>query len=71
MKLFRLFRFRRHRQRLQHSGRTIFRREEVEDAIRGMLETDGPCLLDCHTGYDEHGLPMSPPGGSCKDIMTD
>ena len=71
MKLFRLSRFRRHRQRLQHSGRTIFRREEVEDAIRDMLEADGSFLLDCHTGYDEHVLPMIPPGGTRKDIMTD
>ena len=52
-------------------GRTVFRRDDVEDAIREMLETDGPFLLDCHTGYQEHVLPMIPPGGCYKDIMTE
>ena len=52
-------------------GRTVHEREEVEDAIREMLETDGPFLLDCHTGYEEHVLPMIPPGCSYKDILTE
>ena len=42
-----------------------------EGARREMLETDGPFLLDCHTGYEEHVLPMIPPGGSYKDILTE
>ena len=52
-------------------GRTVFRREDVKDAIQEMLDTDGPFLLDCHTGYQEHVLPMIPPGGCYKDIMTE
>ena len=53
------------------SGRTVSRREDVEDGIREMLETDGPFLLDCHTGCDEHVLSMILPGGTCKYIMTE
>lgn len=52
-------------------GRTVRTSAEVEDAIREMLETDGPFLLDCHTGYEEHVLPMIPPGCSYKDILTE
>ena len=52
-------------------GRVVFKREDVEDAIREMLATDGPFLIDCHTGYEEHVLPMIPPGGSYKDILTE
>ena len=49
----------------------MFRREGAEDAIREMPETDGPFLLDSRTGYDEHVLPMIPPGWSCRDILTE
>ncbi|MCI6289526.1 MAG: biosynthetic-type acetolactate synthase large subunit [Lentisphaeria bacterium] len=52
-------------------GRTVRTSAEVEDAICEMLETDGPFLLDCHTGYEEHVLPMIPPGCSYKDILTE
>ena len=31
-------------------GRPVFRREDVEDAIREKLETNGLFLLDCHKG---------------------
>ncbi|MBR7144551.1 MAG: biosynthetic-type acetolactate synthase large subunit [Lentisphaeria bacterium] len=51
-------------------GRTVTRREEVADAIKEMLETPGAFLLDVHTGYDEHVLPMIPPGKTYKDIIT-
>ncbi len=51
-------------------GRTVTCREDVADAIKEMLETPGPFLLDVHTGYDEHVLPMIPPGKTYKDIIT-
>ena len=51
-------------------GRTVTRREDVADAIMEMLNTPGPFLLDVHTGYDEHVLPMIPPGKTYKDIIT-
>ena len=50
-------------------GRVICKREEVEDAIREMLAAKGPFLIDCHTGYQEHVLPMIAPGKCYKDII--
>ena len=52
-------------------GREVYKREELEDAIKEMLETDGPFILDVHTGYQEHVLPMIPPGKTYKDIITE
>ncbi len=51
-------------------GREVYRSEDVEDAIKEMLETDGPFVLDIHTGYQEHVLPMMPAGKSYKHILT-
>lgn len=55
----------------QIPGREVYKRSEIEDAIKEMLETDGPFLLDIHTGYQEHVLPMIPPGKSYKDILNE
>ena len=52
-------------------GREVYKKEELEDAIKEMLETDGPFILDVHTQYHEHVLPMIPPGKSYKDIITE
>lgn len=52
-------------------GREVYNRSELEDAVKEMLETDGPFLLDIHTGYQEHVLPMIPPGKSYKDILNE
>ncbi len=52
-------------------GQEVWTADELEDAIRTMLETDGPYLLDCHTGYNAHVLPMIPPGKTYKDIIED
>ena len=41
------------------------------DAIRAMLEHDGPYLLDVHIGYRDQVLPMIPPGGCAADIITE
>ena len=50
-------------------GRDVFKIEELEDAINEMLATDGPFLLDVHTGYQEHVLPMIPAGKDYKSII--
>ena len=54
----------------QIPGREVYKRSEVEGAIREMLETKGPYILDCHIQCTEHVLPMIPPGKSYKDILT-
>lgn len=52
-------------------GRRVFTREELEPAIEEMLACDGPFLLDVYTGYDEHVLPMIPPGGDYTSIIME
>lgn len=52
-------------------GREVFHKEELEGAIKEMLETPGPYLLDVHIEYQEHVLPMIPPGKSYKDIIIE
>jgi len=34
------------------------------------LNLEGPTVIDCHIDKDEMVLPMIPPGGSAKDIVT-
>jgi len=53
------------------SGREVYKREELESAIKEMLETEGPYILDVHTGYEEHVLPMIPPGKDYKSIINE
>ncbi len=52
-------------------GRRVFSREELIPALEEMLACDGPYLLDVYTGYDEHVLPMIPPGGDYTSIITE
>lgn len=43
---------------------------ELRGAIREMLDTPGPFLLDVMVPHIQHVLPMIPGGGSFKDIIT-
>jgi acetolactate synthase I/II/III large subunit len=52
-------------------GREVYKREDLESAIKEMLETEGPYILDIHTGYEEHVLPMIPPGKDYKSIINE
>jgi len=52
-------------------GREVYKREDLESAIKEMLETEGPYILDIHTGYEEHVLPMIPPGKDYKAIINE
>ena len=52
-------------------GREVWSEEDLEDAVREMLAAKGPFLLDCHTFYHDHVLPMIPPGKTYKDILTE
>nr|APB02997.1 acetolactate synthase [Limnocharis flava] len=44
---------------------------EVREAIREMLETPGPYLLDIIVPHQEHVLPMIPSGGTFKDLIIE
>lgn len=50
-------------------GRQIRNKEDVIPALKEMLETPGPYVLDVLVPYQEHVLPMIPAGGTVKDII--
>ncbi|MCZ6672500.1 MAG: biosynthetic-type acetolactate synthase large subunit [Verrucomicrobia bacterium] len=50
-------------------ARQIHRREDLKEAIKEMLDHDGPYLLDIIVPYDEHVLPMIPSGRTVADII--
>ncbi|XP_042501893.1 acetolactate synthase 2, chloroplastic-like [Macadamia integrifolia] len=49
----------------------VTKKSELKDAIRKMLETPGPFLLDVIVPHQEHVLPMIPSGGAFKDVITE
>ncbi|KAK9799788.1 hypothetical protein WJX73_007892 [Symbiochloris irregularis] len=53
------------------TSKRIMRPSELRPAIREMLDTPGPYLLDIMVPHVEHVLPMIPGGGSFKDVITD
>jgi acetolactate synthase-1/2/3 large subunit len=55
----------------QIPGREVYHKKDLPGAIREMIATPGPFLLDVHVEYQEHVLPMIPPGKTYKDIMTE
>ena len=50
-------------------ARRVIKREDLRDAIREMLDHDGPYLLDVIVPYTEHVLPMIPQKKSAKEII--
>lgn len=52
-------------------GLHVYTREELIPAIEAMLESDEPFLLDVHTGYNEHVLPMIPAGKDYRSIIIE
>lgn len=49
----------------------VIHRNDVRDAIRKMLHTPGPYLLDVIVPHQEHVLPMIPSNGAFKDVITE
>ena len=49
----------------------VTKKGEVREAIKKMLETPGPYLLDIIVPHQEHVLPMIPSGGAFKDIIIE
>lgn len=45
--------------------------DELRPAIRKMLDTPGPYLLDVMVPHIQHVLPMIPGGASFKEIITE
>ena len=55
----------------QIPGREVYDKKDLKSAIKEMLDHDGAYLLDIHVAYQEHVLPMIPPGKSYKGILVD
>lgn len=49
----------------------ISKKEELEGAIREMVDSKEPFLLEILVPHDEHVLPFIPPGKSAHDIIVD
>ncbi len=51
------------------TGMRVTDKGEVEDAMKGALETDGPVLLDVHVTKQENCYPMIPAGAAARDMV--
>ena len=52
-------------------SRTVTRREELDDAIREMLNTPGAFLLQCGVLEEDNVLPMTPPGSNVDEMLLE
>lgn len=50
-------------------SRRVIRKDELREAIREMIDFDGPYVLDVVVPYTEHVMPFIPAGASAKDIL--
>jgi len=50
-------------------GFSVMNLSELETVLKNL--PNGPCLIDCRINMDERVLPMIPPGGSIKNIVTE
>ena len=51
--------------------RTVVERGELDAAIREMLDTEGPYILQCAIKPEDNVLPMTPPGGSVDEMLLE
>ena len=51
--------------------RTVIDRKDLDDAIREMLDTKGPFLLQCAVKEEDNILPMTPPGGNVDEMLLE
>ena len=52
-------------------SRTVVERQDLDDAICEMLQTDGPFLLQCAVMEEDNVLPMTPPGANVDEMMLE
>ena len=52
-------------------SRRVFKRSELREAIREMIDHDGSYLLDVIVPYTEHVLPMIPAGKTVDDMIIE
>ena len=51
--------------------RTVVDREDLDEAIREMLDTTGPYLLQVAVKEEDNILPMTPPGGNVDEMLLE
>ena len=51
------------------ASRLVLEREELDDAIKEMLECDGPFLLHVAVKEEANVMPMTPPGATVSDMI--
>jgi acetolactate synthase-1/2/3 large subunit len=49
--------------------RRVVKKEDLREAVREMLDHDGPYVLDVVVPYTEHVMPFIPAGASAKEIL--
>ena len=49
--------------------KTVVEREDLDAAIREMLDTEGPYLLQVAVKEEDNVLPMTPPGGNVDEML--
>ncbi len=47
----------------------ISNKDDFDDAVKEMLDSKGPFVLDVMVPYQEHVLPMIPSGRTVRDII--
>ena len=52
-------------------SRRVMDREELQDAVREMLATDGPFLLEACVIEEGNVMPMTPPGGTVDQMLLE
>jgi acetolactate synthase-1/2/3 large subunit len=50
-------------------GMRVTHDDEVEDAMRTAIETEGPVVLDVHVRKEENCYPMIPAGAAARDMV--
>lgn len=51
--------------------RTVIDRKDLDEAVREMLATEGPYILQCAVKEEDDVLPMTPPGGSVDEMLLE
>ena len=49
----------------------VYKRQDLEAAIKKMLDSKKPYLLEVVIEHDEHVLPFIPPGKSAEEIIVE
>ena len=49
----------------------VTEREQLQDAIKRMLNTDGPFIMECVIKEDDNVLPMTPPGKTVDEMLLE